>query len=503
MIRSLTFSRSKWSLSSTLRACSRSRLSSVYVAPRQRQDPLEVGADDAVLGRGRRQPLEPRRARGRRPSARPPGRSSARRAARAARSTSACSGSPSPSSCWIAFSCWRRKYSRWPFSISDCTCDWIFEPSSNTSSSRLRIAEILPQALLDVDRLEDLLALLGLDRAQRRGDEVRERARVVDVRRGELQLLGQVRREPDDAREQPLDVARQRLDLGRLGQHVGQRRRTRRARYGSTSRCAARAGRGARPWTRMRSVPSGTLIILWTSATRADLVDVVPAGRLDRRVARGHEREQPVAGDDVVDQPHRALLPDRERRHRLREDDRLLERQHRQRRRQLDAPSSRRASRRARTVTSRHARHTSIVTRPRSAAPASATGSVDRQHRRARSSRAARARGRRPRRAAPGAGTGRTRSPSAGRRARRPSGASARPRRRGRARRRRRERSAGRRPAARRRRSAACGSSVWKQSTFGRKPCRSPEKRGTCQRSAKSSSISSCSLSTSRRVTVR
>ena len=55
--------------------------------------------------------------------------------------TSACSGSPSPSSCWIAFSCWRRKYSRWPFSISDCTCDWIFEPSSSTSSSRERMAE--------------------------------------------------------------------------------------------------------------------------------------------------------------------------------------------------------------------------------------------------------------------------------------------------------------------------------------------------------------------------
>ena len=35
---------------------------------------------------------------------------------------------------------------------------------------------------------------------------------------------------------------------------------------------------------------------------RADLVDVVAAGRLDRRVRRGHEREEPVAGDDVVDQ---------------------------------------------------------------------------------------------------------------------------------------------------------------------------------------------------------
>ena len=41
----------------------------------------------------------------------------------------------------------------------------------------------------------------------------------------------------------------------------------------------------------------------------------------------------PLAGDDVVDQLDRALLADRERRHRLREDDRLLQRQDGQRRR--------------------------------------------------------------------------------------------------------------------------------------------------------------------------
>src|SRR6266511_3724715 len=38
----------------------------------------------------------------------------------------------------MAFSCWRRKNSRWPFSISDCICDWILLPSSSTSSSRFR-----------------------------------------------------------------------------------------------------------------------------------------------------------------------------------------------------------------------------------------------------------------------------------------------------------------------------------------------------------------------------
>ena len=47
--------------------------------------------------------------------------------------------SPSPSSFWIAFICSRRKYSRWFLPTSDCTCDWIFDPSSRTSSSLMRI----------------------------------------------------------------------------------------------------------------------------------------------------------------------------------------------------------------------------------------------------------------------------------------------------------------------------------------------------------------------------
>ena len=49
---------------------------------------------------------------------------------------SAADSSNSPSSSWIALSCWRRTYSRWPLSISDWTCDWIFVPIEMTSSSR-------------------------------------------------------------------------------------------------------------------------------------------------------------------------------------------------------------------------------------------------------------------------------------------------------------------------------------------------------------------------------
>ena len=65
----------------------------------------------------------------------------------------------------------------------------------------------------------------------------------------------------------------------------------------------------------------------------ADLVEVVPARRAPPRRSRTVTSASIRSpDDDVVDEPDRALLADRERRHRLREDDRLLQRQHRQRR---------------------------------------------------------------------------------------------------------------------------------------------------------------------------
>ena len=49
--------------------------------------------------------------------------------------TSSPSSLPSPSSAWIAFSCWRRKYSRWLRSISPLACDEISCCIVRTSSS--------------------------------------------------------------------------------------------------------------------------------------------------------------------------------------------------------------------------------------------------------------------------------------------------------------------------------------------------------------------------------
>ena len=66
----------------------------------------------------------------------------------------ACS-SPSPSSFWIAFICSRRKYSRWFLPTSDCTCDWMRDPSSSTSSSliRIRLSASIRARTSSVDRI--------------------------------------------------------------------------------------------------------------------------------------------------------------------------------------------------------------------------------------------------------------------------------------------------------------------------------------------------------------
>ena len=101
------------------------------------------------------------------------------------------------------------------------TCDWIFEPIATMSSSRARISREPPQALADVDLLQQRLLLLDLD-PQRAGDQVRERGRVLEVGDRHLQLLGEVRDLLDDARERLLDVAHQRGQLRALLDLVGQ-----------------------------------------------------------------------------------------------------------------------------------------------------------------------------------------------------------------------------------------------------------------------------------------
>ena len=182
----------------------------------------------------------------------------------------------------------------------------------------------LPQPLPDVDELEQLLLLVRLQ-ADRRRDEAAQRARVADVRGCDLELLRQIRDEPDDATELVLDVAGQRLELLRLGQPVGQLRRL--GHEVGVVAYVLRDSDAPEALHEHAQRPVGDADHLVHDRGGADGVDVVPARDLRVVVRDGDEREQPVAGDDVVDERDRTLLSDRERRHRRREDDGLLQRQ--------------------------------------------------------------------------------------------------------------------------------------------------------------------------------
>ena len=152
-----------------------------------------------------------------------------------------------------------------------------------------------------------------------------ERARIVEVRGRDLQLLREIWREGDDLAEEALDVPRERFDLLGLLEQVGDLDEL-------TDEIGLLQHAPFEPHASQAlhedaQRPVGHADHLVDDRCSADLVEIVPAGDLGFVVAHGDEREQPVAPDDVVDQLDRALLADRERRHRLREDHGLLQRQ--------------------------------------------------------------------------------------------------------------------------------------------------------------------------------
>ncbi len=187
--------------------------------------------------------------------------------------------------------------------------------------------EQAPQPLREVALLEQLLALLGLD-PERAGDHVRELGRVVEVRDRHLQLLRQVRHLLDDLAEGVLHVAGERLELGGLLDHVGVLLDARdEVRLGGdeVGQPHALPALHEDPQRAVRDLDHAR-----DGSRHPHAVEVVRAGALDVGVLRGDHHQHPLAGQHVVDQLDRALLPDRERRERVRERDGVLQRQHRQ-----------------------------------------------------------------------------------------------------------------------------------------------------------------------------
>jgi hypothetical protein len=180
----------------------------------------------------------------------------------------------------------------------------------------------------DVDFFQQLLLLGGLD-PQRPGDQVGERARVVDVGDGQLQLLRQVGDLLDDLREGALDVAAERLQFGArfdLVGHLGD--------PGDEVGAVADVVVEAHALGRLDEDPQRPVRHFHHPLDHADdahLVEVVGGRLLQLRVLGGDHHQHPIAAEDVVDQLDRARLADRQRGDRVREGDRVAQRQDRQR----------------------------------------------------------------------------------------------------------------------------------------------------------------------------
>ena len=185
----------------------------------------------------------------------------------------------------------------------------------------------LAEARLDVRLLEQLL-LLGRLEAHGRRDQVRERARVLGVRGGKLQLVGQIGDEADHPAEKRLDVAAESLDLGLRAVDV--REIAELADEVGVALDDAFEPHPAHALDEDSQRPVGDADHLVDQRRGSDVVDVLGTGRLFLGVSRRHERDRRVVRDRFVDELDRPLLAYCERGHGVGEDHRLLERQDRE-----------------------------------------------------------------------------------------------------------------------------------------------------------------------------
>ena len=225
----------------------------------------------------------------------------------------------------MALSCWRRKYSRWPLSSSDWTCDWIFEPIATTSSSRARISDSRRSRLPTSTSSSSACFSSVLSRS---APAIRcaSTLGIVDVGDHDLELLGQVGHLLDDVGERLLHVAHQRGQLRGLVDDVGR-----------LGHLRHQVGLGLQPVLDPHPLPAldqdpqrpvGHADHAGDDAEHADRVQILGPGRLCLRVGAGDHRDRAVAAQDVVDQLDAALLPDVERDQHVGEGHGVAQRQH-------------------------------------------------------------------------------------------------------------------------------------------------------------------------------
>ena len=197
------------------------------------------------------------------------------------------------------------------------------------------------QALDDVDRLEQLLALLG-GHVRAVGDHVGEQARLGDVAGGDGRLGRHRRAGLDVLLDLRLDGADQRLDLDVRWPAASLSTSTRAKMNGSARRSRA-ARRRCWPWTMARTVPScscTTWAILASVPTSYSSDGSLMSSRSAWRCVTSAMGE--LVGDGLVQRLDRLVPADLERHDHLREDDRLAQRDERAARGTVDSSAARR-----------------------------------------------------------------------------------------------------------------------------------------------------------------
>ena len=187
----------------------------------------------------------------------------------------------------------------------------------------------LPQPL---DRRCRLQHELGFVRPQVEvaGRQVRQPARVIEIRGDHHDLGGDVLAQVDGRLETFLDAAHKGFRLEAVVRFAGL---VHFLDTGSKEGLGLAQIAQAGPGETLDQDPHpavGQLQHPHDLGGRADLVEVVLPGLLDRPVALGGEQDDAVAVQRVLDREHARVAADRKRQDDVGEDDRVLERQHRQ-----------------------------------------------------------------------------------------------------------------------------------------------------------------------------
>ena len=182
----------------------------------------------------------------------------------------------------------------------------------------------------DVERLEDVLFDRRADRRKRRSNEVGQAARLADVRCERLEIVGQERRQRHHLLEVRLDVAGERVDLERIrfGRPFDGRRDLRAEVRMCGDDLVEREPRQTlddEPQTAVRQLEH-----LVDVRRRADGVQIRLPRLFDRGVPLGEDGDEFAVRDRVVNQTDGAFARDSKRHERIGKKDGVPQRQNRQ-----------------------------------------------------------------------------------------------------------------------------------------------------------------------------